>query len=246
MTLADFLNELSLQGLESFRKYYSAYEGIVQSNEDPEKLGRLKVVVHSITGNEVTGWIPAKGLPAGATSGILNLPKKGDAVWISCQNGDPMYMLWEYGWGFKGGINDAFKNYGQGVALYNKDYRLDITDSNIEITKGQTKIELKAGSIEINDGSHKIKVEDGIEINDGVNKIEVKGGKIFLGGLLLEPAVMGDKLGILLNAILDLLAASTVSIPGIPLPIPLSTQAGFTALKPAVELTKSQTVKVGA
>lgn len=229
MSIADFLNILGKYGLEYFRKYYGMYEGIVQDNADPEKLGRIKVVIPKITNNGISDWCHGRGLAAGKDRGMILLPKKGDSVWISFENGDARYPIWEYGFGFKEGISKNYLTYGEGIALYNKGYRVDIKDTAVTISKDNVKINLTADTVELNDGSTSVKVNN---------------GKIDLGKVLLEPAVLGDKLDTLLGALLDALAASTVIVAGVP--VPLTNAAAFTALKTTLELLKSQTVKVSA
>jgi Type VI secretion system/phage-baseplate injector OB domain len=85
------------------------YAGIVESNRDPEKLGRLKVRVPHVYGatgggtgyigvNDLPWALPA-GMPAGgsaASGGFSQLPEPGDKVWVRFLDGEPEKPIWEW------------------------------------------------------------------------------------------------------------------------------------------------------
>lgn len=86
------------------------YAGIVESNRDPIKLGRLKVRVPHVFGSDSTGsgyigtnelpWALPAGLPAGGTAlsgGLSMLPEPGDKVWVRFLDGEPEKPIWEWG-----------------------------------------------------------------------------------------------------------------------------------------------------
>lgn len=78
------------------RRYYGKYRGFVVDNEDPENLGRLKVKVPSVLGDEVvTGWaVPC--VPSGGTAGQghLFVPDVDAGVWVEFEEGDPEFPIW--------------------------------------------------------------------------------------------------------------------------------------------------------
>jgi hypothetical protein len=83
------------------------YVGVVESNKDPEKLGRVKVSVAHVYGvpdselggisvNDLPWAIPA-GLPAGGSAlsgGIDWLPEPGDQVLVFFLDGEPEKPVW--------------------------------------------------------------------------------------------------------------------------------------------------------
>lgn len=83
------------------------YVGVVESNKDPEKLGRVKVRVAHVYGipdselggiglNDIPWAIPA-GLPAGASAasgGMDWLPEPGDQVMVMFLDGEPEKPVW--------------------------------------------------------------------------------------------------------------------------------------------------------
>jgi len=86
-----------------------AYVGIVERNNDPEKLGRLKVRVphaYGATGSEIgtistdnLPWALPSGLPQGGTaaSGAISwLPEPGDQVIVWFLDGEPEKPVWSW------------------------------------------------------------------------------------------------------------------------------------------------------
>lgn len=78
------------------RHYYGKYRGFVVSNEDPKKLGRLKVNVPSVLGDAiVTGWatpcLPYGGQP---NEGALFIPDAGAGVWVEFEQGNLDAPIW--------------------------------------------------------------------------------------------------------------------------------------------------------
>lgn len=78
------------------RRYYGKYRGLVVDNEDPRSLGRLKVRVPSVLGEDVvTGWA-APCVPYGgrAGAGTLFVPEVDDGVWVEFEEGDLEFPIW--------------------------------------------------------------------------------------------------------------------------------------------------------
>lgn len=77
------------------RRRYGKYRGRVRDNEDPERLGRLRVIVPSLFGEEETTWaLPA--LPFGGLSqqGMFFIPEVESQVWIEFEEGDVNRPIW--------------------------------------------------------------------------------------------------------------------------------------------------------
>ena len=77
-------------------KYYGKYRGIVVDNNDPEKLGRLKVKVPSVLGNDVvTGWaMPCLPFGGAKDQGFFFIPAVDAGVWVEFEAGDLEYPIW--------------------------------------------------------------------------------------------------------------------------------------------------------
>ncbi|MEW6519556.1 MAG: phage baseplate assembly protein V [Thermodesulfobacteriota bacterium] len=77
-------------------RYYGKYRAIVVDNADPEQLGRLKLKVPSILGNEiVSGWA-APCVPYGGemNQGMLFIPEVNAGVWVEFEEGDLEFPIW--------------------------------------------------------------------------------------------------------------------------------------------------------
>lgn len=106
MNFEDFYHWFTYSGLEFFGKFYSFYEGTVESVEDPDKLGRIQVKVKKVGMDKQSPiWAyPAGFTGAGNQRGWFWPPEVGDFVWVAFLNGKiqdapPIYFG---GWFAKG------------------------------------------------------------------------------------------------------------------------------------------------
>jgi hypothetical protein len=72
------------------RRYYGLYRGVVFDNSDTDGLGRLRVKIPQIMGNEPTGWV----WPVNSPGLVLTPPPVGQGVWIQFEGGDPSFPIW--------------------------------------------------------------------------------------------------------------------------------------------------------
>lgn len=77
-------------------RYFGKYRGLVIENSDPEHLGRLKVQVPSVLGEEiVTGWaLPCVPYGGAENQGFLFIPDVGAGVWVEFEEGDLEFPIW--------------------------------------------------------------------------------------------------------------------------------------------------------
>ncbi len=78
------------------KRFYGKYRGFVVDNADPEQIGRLKVKVPSVLGNEVvTGWaMPCTPYGGDANQGFLFIPEVDAGVWVEFEEGDLEFPIW--------------------------------------------------------------------------------------------------------------------------------------------------------
>lgn len=96
---SQFKSNLIKKGLEFFGLYYGAYRGEVVSNEDPLNMGRVQIKCNQLYGNQTPKmWVMGRGMISGLGYGAYWIPKKGDPIFVSCENGNPRFPMWEYGW----------------------------------------------------------------------------------------------------------------------------------------------------
>lgn len=194
--------------------YYGKYRGIVVDNADPEQLGRLKVKVPSVLGNEiVSGWASAC-VPYGgdANQGMLFIPEVDAGVWIEFEEGDLEFPIWvgTY-WSKPGGESELPKpNDADGAEQGSvqdpptrkiiktlKGHTIQFEDNDgeemitiIEATN-QNVITMDQNGINIKDGTGTIKIEDdsGNEIlmdSSGINCSDASGNEITMNNQGIE------------------------------------------------------------
>ena len=86
--------------MDSIKRLYGVYRGVVQDNSDPQTQRRLKVQVQT-TGIEVTDW----AWPMEPSSIHTEVPVVGQGVWITYVGGDPEYPVWAGAFGKNQGPN---------------------------------------------------------------------------------------------------------------------------------------------
>src|SRR6266542_1451174 len=139
--------------------FYGKYRGIVTDNNDPNGLGRVRVKVQDVLGDQESGWaLPA--LPyAGDNVGLYLIPPVDAFVWVEFEHGDPDYPIWT---GCFWGQNDTVPGDGPDKKVL----KTDTGTVTIDDTDGESSI-----TIETTDGLKIVMDSNGIEISNGDNKI---------------------------------------------------------------------------
>ena len=156
------------------QRYFGKYRGIVEDVEDPENLGRIIARVPSVYGETNAPWaLPAVPF-AGPGHGLVMLPRPGDGVWIEFEGGNPSRPIWTGCWwardempspggpeervlvtpeGLKVVLDDAQKKL---QLLHPGGAEITLTDSDITLRVGSTKLVLSAAGIDMNNGAFKV------------------------------------------------------------------------------------------
>jgi len=175
------------------KEYPYRYRGFVADNEDPEGLFRLKVRVPQVYGDTYVPdyWAWAVGVPCGNNAGLTLIPQKGDPVWVSFEEGNADYPLWEYGWWSRGDVPESALNNGNKptniVLQAFRGHRIEIDNENNQIlieTRRGLKMQLKEnGGISIDGLDQEVEIQAGnAKLNISGNKVTVVAGEISLGG----------------------------------------------------------------
>lgn len=93
--LEDFYDKLRKFGLEYFGRYYSTYRAVVVDNKDTEFMGRIKVRIDEFGKDDYPYWVRPKFCLMSKNRGLYVIPDIGDYVWISFQNGDLRFPIYE-------------------------------------------------------------------------------------------------------------------------------------------------------
>lgn len=77
-------------------RFYGKYRAFVVDNADPEHLGRLRLNVPNLSGNQVvTGWAwPCVPFGGNADQGFLFIPEIDAGVWVEFEEGDLEFPIW--------------------------------------------------------------------------------------------------------------------------------------------------------
>jgi hypothetical protein len=86
--------------VDSVKRLYGVYRGVVKNNNDPQNQRRLKLQVQT-TGSEVTDW----AWPMEPSSIHTEVPIVGQGVWVTYVGGDPEYPVWSGSFGKNQGAN---------------------------------------------------------------------------------------------------------------------------------------------
>ncbi|WP_112245997.1 VgrG-related protein [Kribbella monticola] len=184
--------------------------GQVSDNNDPEKLGRVKVMLPWLSDDYVSAWARTVHAGAGKDRGTLIIPEVGDEVLVVFEQGDLRrpYVL--------GGLyNGVDKPDAQGIdpidsgsgavnrrsIVSRKGHRIDLLDQDgqhegITLATGDGKLSVTVDSTSTTitvhaDGTVKIEGSKGIVIDAAAAKLELKGGEVSVtatGNLQLKGA----------------------------------------------------------
>lgn len=176
--ILQLLQTMVYHGLERLGRYYASYRGFVADNQDPEGMQRLRLVIPGIADNPMETWAWGKGQYSGKGYGCQVLPTKGDMVWVTFENGDPNFPIWEHG------------HFGEGEIPKEK--------QSAEIFWFKTP---KGFGVEIDDEKEQITLEDifgnQIIMNEKGISLGLKGkSNVFLGSVdkAAQASVLGDNL----------------------------------------------------
>lgn len=188
-------------------RYYGKYRGLVMDNEDPLQLGRLRVQVPSVLGEEVvTGWaMPCAAGGGSVNEGLLFVPPAGAGVWVEFEEGDLQFPIWVGTfWSAPDGESEVpVPRDGQGeetelalaptAKLFKsaKGHTLQLEDADdaelVTLVDGVSghRVVLSADGVRVVDGLNGNEVvlnDSGVEVLDGVNghRVVMDGGGLTL------------------------------------------------------------------
>jgi len=170
---------------------------LVSDNNDPEKLGRVKLTLPWLSDDYVSAWARTVQAGAGKDRGALIIPEVGDEVLVVFEQGDLRrpYVLG----GLHNGVDlpdskgiEAIDS-GSGAVnrrslVSRKGHRLDLLDQDgkaegISLASGDGKLSLTIDATSTTvtvhaDGTVKIEGSQGIVIDSAGAKLELKGGEV--------------------------------------------------------------------
>lgn len=166
---------------------FGKHSGIVEDNQDPELLGRLKVRVPGVLGEETAWALPCVPF-AGVVSGAYMMPEPGTGVWVEFEGGDLSRPIWSGFWWEKGQLPEDEQgtmakpfvkiirsDRGLIIKMDDNDQRIILSD---EHGSNQIIIEIQQGLVRIK-GKTKVTVEaPQVELGENVGQPVVLGGEL--------------------------------------------------------------------
>lgn len=159
------------------RRFYGKYRGFVVDNEDPESLGRLRLTVPSVLGDEVvTGWAaPCVPYGGAADLGLLFVPEKDAGVWVEFEEGDLEFPIWVGTFWSKPGGESELPRPNDTDGAEQDGVQSPPTRKILKSVKGHTlQFEDADGEemvliVEAKNGHVVVMNKDGIQVTDGAN-----------------------------------------------------------------------------
>jgi uncharacterized protein involved in type VI secretion and phage assembly len=163
------------------QRFYGKYRGFVVDNTDPEQLGRLKLRVPSVLGNDVvTGWaMPCTPYGGDPNQGFLFIPDKDAGVWVEFEEGDLEFPIWVGTFWSKPGGESELPKPNDADGTEQGSIQDPLTCKIIKTKKGHTiqledKDDEEMIMVKEAQNGHVITLnKDGIKITDGANGHEV-------------------------------------------------------------------------
>jgi len=156
-------------------RYFGKYRGLVRDVDDPENMGRIVAQVPEVYEDEDSPWALPSVPFAGRNHGLVVLPEVDDGVWIEFEAGDPSRPIWTGCWWASGEIPDPggtqtrvlVTSGGHKIVLDDDQTRLQLlhsggaeitmTDIDITLKIGATRIVLSAAGVNINNGAFEVR-----------------------------------------------------------------------------------------
>lgn len=159
-------------------RFHGKYLGIVIDNDDPKKLGRVRVQVPEVFGDETTGWCLPCSPYAGNGVGLAAVPPVGSLLFVEWPAGDTTRVpIWSGGaWPDGDGVQDAGPETlvlttpaGHKVVLRDESgseaieieaasgAKVSLSNDGISIEFGSQKVAMTRASISLNDGALEVK-----------------------------------------------------------------------------------------
>jgi Type VI secretion system/phage-baseplate injector OB domain len=94
------MSRTPLDGVETEKRFFGKYRGLVVENTDPLQIGRVIAQVPDVLGEVASSWALPSVPAAGIQAGCFIVPPIGSQVWIEFERGEPDYPIWTGGfWG---------------------------------------------------------------------------------------------------------------------------------------------------
>lgn len=139
-------------------QFFGKYRAIVTKNNDPEKMGRIKVRCPKVLGEYESAWCTPCVPSAFNDGGLFYVPNNGEVVWVEFEEGNPSKPIWVGSWWIPNRTPLQNSNNVEEKVMFvsRNQHIIEVDDKNNTII------------IKMKDGS-RIKLGSGIEITTPTN-----------------------------------------------------------------------------
>lgn len=159
------------------QQYFGKYRGIVTSNLDPERMGRLQVSSAEVLDLNLLAWAMPCVPFAGPNEGFYMLPLPGSNVWVEFEAGDIERPIWSgCFWTTQTIPLHATNPLVRTIATATGTVTLDATGVTVVLGPSGTppamSISVGPTGVEITNGVNKVAVRvDGVDVNNGALRV---------------------------------------------------------------------------
>lgn len=163
------------------RLVFGKHRARVVGNRDPDKLGRIEVLVEEVRGQNVTEWALPASPYAGSGVGFFAIPPVGANVWVEYEGGNLDVPIWSGCFWVKGEIasEDAVPE-----VLFIKTKQASI---RIDASAGELTIELQGAKITLSASEAKVEAPQiGLSANGAKVELTASGLDALQGALTVR------------------------------------------------------------
>lgn len=134
------------------QRFYGIYRGKVVNSNDPDKHGRVRVVIPQILGDNPTNW----AWPMDSSAIKTKAPFSGQGVWVMFEGGDPSYPIWTGTFGktvspygpLVLNTSPAITGHLRGGMSSDSNYGLDLVATLVHMSEKITELESRIAALE--------------------------------------------------------------------------------------------------
>ena len=182
---------------------YGKYRGVVVDNDDPKKIGRIKVSVDAVYRDATSPWATPCFPYVGKGAGFFAVPAVGAGVWVEFEQGDTSRPVWTGGWF---GVDDPPKD--QAGTAASPPLKIFRSEKGLLLA-----LDDDGSTATLSDGNGNnlvtIKASDGQVRVQAATKVVVEAPQIELVDGAPHPLVFGDSLLTYLNNLVTVFSTHT-------------------------------------
>ncbi|NDJ78493.1 MAG: baseplate assembly protein [Chloroflexi bacterium] len=159
-------------------RFTGKFRGTVSDNADPDGIGRLKVRIPEIFGDNDSGWAMPCVPYAGEGVGLFLIPPVGASVWVEFEQGNTEFPIWVGCFWNPSAVPGTSSTPAERGDPQQKVLKTDAGTITINDQTGEITIDISGAKVVLKSG--------GIDIDAGQGTINVNGSKVSINNGALE------------------------------------------------------------